>query len=156
MILRAKSMEWSFPRPGPRHGRGQRDPGLLLDGGRCATTGAAVTHALHLVDEGADLIDVGGESTRPDAVPVNAGEELRRVIPVLEQLASRTGIALSIDTMKPEVARAALAAGAVIVNDVAANRTEDAMLERGWRRRGPDTWPCTCGHAADDAEEPVL
>jgi dihydropteroate synthase len=84
---------------------------------------------LHLVEEGAGILDIGGESTRPGAVPVSQEEELRRVMPVLGQLAGRVQVPISIDTMKPEVARAALAAGASLVNDVAANRSEETM----WR-----------------------
>ena len=84
---------------------------------------------LKLVEQGADILDIGGESTRPGAEPVSEAEELRRVIPVIEQLAAQVKIPISIDTMKPAVARAALAAGASIVNDVAANRGDDAM----WR-----------------------
>src|SRR5208283_4498390 len=78
---------------------------------------------------GAEILDIGGESTRPGAAPVSEAEELRRVIPVIEKLVRKIKIPLSIDTMKPAVARAALNAGASIVNDVAANRSDDAM----WR-----------------------
>jgi len=81
---------------------------------------AAVDHAALLADEGADLIDIGGESTRPGASPVSEGEELRRVLPVVERFASRVSPAISIDTMKPGVARAALAAGAHVINDITA------------------------------------
>jgi dihydropteroate synthase len=81
------------------------------------------------VDEGAELLDVGGESTRPGAEPVEEAEELRRVLPVIEQLVKRTRVPISIDTLKPGVAKAALAAGASIVNDVAANRADKAMWE---------------------------
>jgi dihydropteroate synthase len=84
---------------------------------------------MELIREGADMIDVGGESTRPKATPVTETEELRRVLPVIEGLASQVKVPISIDTMKPSVARAALQAGASIVNDVAANRDDDAM----WR-----------------------
>jgi dihydropteroate synthase len=79
--------------------------------------------------DGAGIIDVGGESTRPGAVPVGEAEELRRVIPVIEDLAGRLRVPISIDTMKPAVARAALRAGASIVNDVAANREDTEMWE---------------------------
>lgn len=129
MILRAKSFEWVFPRPALIMGIVNVTPDSFSDGGRHATTDAAVAHALQLIEEGADLIDVGGESTRPGAAFVDEAEELRRVIPVVERLAARTAVALSIDTMKPAVARAALAAGASLVNDVAANRSSDEM----WR-----------------------
>ena len=129
MILRAKSFEWVFPRPTLIMGIVNVTPDSFSDGGRHATTDAAVAHALQLIEEGADIIDVGGESTRPGAAIVDEAEELRRVLPVLEQLSARTAVALSIDTMKPAVARAALAAGASLVNDVAANGPSDEM----WR-----------------------
>ncbi len=78
----------------------------------------AIAHGLRLVEEGADLLDVGGESTRPGATAVTAEEELRRVVPVVAALAARTGVAISVDTSKAAVAAAAIAAGAAIVNDV--------------------------------------
>ncbi len=102
-------------------------PDSFSDGGKFLDAEAAVVHALKLVGQGADILDIGGESTRPNAGPVSEDEELRRVIPVIEQLARQIQIPISIDTMKPAVARAALAAGASIVNDVAANRDTDAM-----------------------------
>jgi dihydropteroate synthase len=95
-------------------------PDSFSDGGRHAGCDAAVAHALRLVEQGADLLDIGGESTRPGAVPVPLEEELQRIIPVIRELAARTSTPLSIDTMKAEVARQALAAGAHIVNDVTA------------------------------------
>jgi dihydropteroate synthase len=104
-------------------------PDSFSDGGKFLKPAAAVAHALRLVEQGAEILDIGGESTRPNAAPVSEAEELRRVIPVIERLAGRVKVALSIDTMKPAVARAALAAGVSIVNDVAANRDDDAM----WR-----------------------
>jgi dihydropteroate synthase len=93
-------------------------PDSFSDGGRWLDTGAAVAHGLAMVDEGADVVDVGGESTRPGAAPVPVDEELRRVLPVVEALAPH--IRVSIDTRKAEVARAAMAAGATLVNDVSA------------------------------------
>ncbi|HXG47333.1 MAG TPA: dihydropteroate synthase [Methylomirabilota bacterium] len=104
-------------------------PDSFSDGGRFFDPPAAVQHALDLVSEGADLLDIGGESTRPNAPPVSEEEEQRRVLPVIEALADRVRAPISIDTMKPAVARAALRAGASLVNDVAANRDDDAM----WR-----------------------
>src|SRR5262245_6193249 len=104
-------------------------PDSFSDGGKYTDTAQAVDYALKLVAEGADIIDIGGESTRPGAVPVPEGEERRRVVAVLEALAGRLKLPMSIDTMKPGVARAAIKAGASIVNDVAANRTNVAM----WR-----------------------
>ena len=101
-------------------------PDSFSDGGRYFSAGAAIDHALRLVEEGADLLDVGGESTRPPvygiAEPVGAAEEIRRVLPVIEALARKTTAPLSVDTRKSDVARAALAAGASIVNDVTALR----------------------------------
>jgi dihydropteroate synthase len=82
-----------------------------------------------LVEDGADIIDIGGESTRPHAPPVSEEEEQRRVLPVIEQLKERTTALISIDTMKAGVARAAVGAGAVMVNDVAANRFDPAMAD---------------------------
>lgn len=93
-------------------------PDSFSDGGLHATTDAAVTHALRLAAEGADIIDIGGESTRPGAAPVSSADEIARVIPVLQALRPLTSAALSIDTMKADVAAAAIAAGADIINDV--------------------------------------
>jgi dihydropteroate synthase len=104
-------------------------PDSFFDGGRFLDAPAAVAHALQLVEQGAEIIDVGGESTRPGALPVSEAEELRRVMPVIEQLAGQVKVPISIDTVKPGVARAALTAGASIVNDVAANRDEVALWE---------------------------
>jgi dihydropteroate synthase len=94
-------------------------PDSFSDGGRFLDPGAAVARAHALAEQGADLVDVGGESTRPGAAPVPAAEEIRRVVPVLDRLrAGGFPVPLSVDTSKPEVARAALAAGAAMVNDV--------------------------------------
>jgi dihydropteroate synthase len=95
-------------------------PDSFSDGGRVRTPGDAVAHALRMVDEGADLLDIGGESSRPGAEPVSLDEELRRVVPVVEALATRAGVPISVDTTKAEVARRAIAAGASIVNDITA------------------------------------
>jgi dihydropteroate synthase len=95
-------------------------PDSFSDGGRFAGAEAAIAHGLHLVAQGADLLDIGGESTRPGAVPVSLDEELRRVVPVVEGLARETPTPLSVDTSKAEVAKACLAAGAKIINDVTA------------------------------------
>ena len=102
-------------------------PDSFSDGGAHATTDAAVAHALRLVEEGADILDVGGESTRPGAEEVPLEEELRRVLPVIERLARETSVPLSIDTCKPEVMRAAVAAGAGMVNDIRALEAEGAL-----------------------------
>src|SRR5579864_1275279 len=95
-------------------------PDSFSDGGRFAAADAAVAHGLELVRRGADLLDVGGESTRPDADPVPLDEELRRVVPVVRELAAQCDVPLSVDTSKAEVARQALEAGAHVVNDVTA------------------------------------
>ncbi len=129
MIFHASKFQFTFPRPALVMGIVNVTPDSFSDGGRFFSTDAAVEHGLQLVEQGAEILDIGGESTRPNAEPVSETEELRRVIPVVEQLASCVKIPLSIDTMKPAVARAALQAGASIVNDVAANRTDDEM----WR-----------------------
>ncbi|TAK53511.1 MAG: dihydropteroate synthase [Gammaproteobacteria bacterium] len=102
-------------------------PDSFADGGRHATRAAAVAHALRMVDEGAAFIDIGGESTRPGAEPVPVDEELRRVIPVLEDLVARVAVPVSVDTRHPVVMRAAVAAGAAMINDVAALREPGAL-----------------------------
>jgi dihydropteroate synthase len=94
-------------------------PDSFSDGGLHADEGRALAHARRLIDEGADIIDIGGESTRPGAAPVPLEEERRRVLPVLERLASG-GVPLSVDTRKPELMREAIAAGAAMINDVTA------------------------------------
>src|SRR5215510_13995698 len=95
-------------------------PDSFSDGGRYATLPAAVAQGRRLAEEGAAIIDVGGESTRPGAAPVGEDEELRRVIPVIEGLATQLDVPISVDTRKPGVMRRALASGASMVNDVAA------------------------------------
>ena len=102
-------------------------PDSFSDGGAHDMPEAAIAHALRLVEQGADLLDIGGESTRPGAETVSLEEELRRVIPVIEQLAKQTSLPISIDTSKPEVMRAAVAAGAGMINDVYALRREGAL-----------------------------
>ena len=101
-------------------------PDSFSDGGRFADSAQAVDHALRLIDEGAGIVDIGGESTRPNADPVPAAAEIGRVIPVLQALRS-AGVPISVDTSKPEVMRAALASGADMINDVTAFRAPDAL-----------------------------
>jgi len=103
-------------------------PDSFSDGGRFVDPDLAVAHALRLVAEGAVILDVGGESTRPGAAPVDVDEELRRVVPVVERLAGETETPISVDTSKAAVARAALAAGASVVNDVTGLEGDPAML----------------------------
>ncbi|MER7173779.1 dihydropteroate synthase [Streptomyces mesophilus] len=102
-------------------------PDSFSDGGRWFDTTAAVKHGLDLVAQGADLVDVGGESTRPGATRVDEAEELRRVIPVVRGLSSE-GVAVSVDTMRATVAEQALAAGALLVNDVSGGLADPAMI----------------------------
>jgi dihydropteroate synthase len=103
-------------------------PDSFSDGGLYFEPAAAVAHGLELAAAGADVLDVGGESTRPGAAPVPTDEELHRVLPVVERLAAATDVPVSIDTTKAAVARAALAAGATIVNDVSAGRLDPDIL----------------------------
>ena len=102
-------------------------PDSFSDGGEHDSAEAAIAHGLKLAGEGADALDVGGESTRPGADDVSPEEELRRVIPVIAQLAKQTSLPISIDTSKPEVMRAAVAAGAGMINDVYALRRDGAL-----------------------------
>ncbi len=110
-------------------------PDSFSDGGRFYAADAAVDHALRLVEEGAHVLDIGGESTRPYSTPVDADDEIARVMPVIERIASRTSVPISIDTSKAVVALAAIDAGAEIVNDVTGLTGDPAMLplvaERG-------------------------
>ncbi len=126
--LKGRTKSWTL---GPGHrtlimGVLNVTPDSFYDGGRYAEPQAALAHALEMLDDGADWIDVGGESTRPGATPVAEAEELKRVLPVVEALAG-TGITVSIDTTKAEVARLAIQAGAEIVNDVSALSMDPAM-----------------------------
>ena len=102
-------------------------PDSFSDGGKYESTEKAVEHGLQLIADGADILDIGGESTRPGATPVSLEDELSRIVPVIEQLSKVAGVPLSIDTYKPEVMRAAIAAGADIVNDVRALQEPGAL-----------------------------
>ncbi len=104
-------------------------PDSFYDGGRYVTVQAAVTQALTMVEEGADIIDIGGESSRPGAGSVNLDEELARVVPVVEALAAKSDVLISVDTTKSAVARAAIAHGARIINDISALRFDPDMGE---------------------------
>jgi dihydropteroate synthase len=103
-------------------------PDSFSDGGRFFAVEKAIEHGVRLAAEGADIIDIGGESTRPGAEPVAAGEELRRVIPVIEKLRAKIDVPVSIDTSKAELARAAIHSGASVVNDVTGGRGDEGML----------------------------
>lgn len=102
-------------------------PDSFSDGGQFSNTELAVEHALKLMEEGADILDIGGESTRPNAEPVPLQEELNRVIPVIRALQGRVNVPISIDTYKPDVMRAAIAAGADLVNDIKALQENGAL-----------------------------
>lgn len=102
-------------------------PDSFSDGGRYVEASSAVERGLQMAEEGAAIVDVGGESTRPGAAPVGVEEELERVLPVIEQLAARLPVPVSVDTSKPEVMRAAVAAGASLINDVRALVTPGAL-----------------------------
>jgi dihydropteroate synthase len=104
-------------------------PDSFSDGGRHDSVDRAVCHALQLVADGADILDIGGESTRPGSNPVSADEELRRVIPVIKALKLETAVPLSVDTSKAEVARSAIAAGAEIINDVTGLEGDPRMVD---------------------------
>ena len=129
MIFRAQHFEWTFPRPALVMGIVNVTPDSFYDGGKYLDPAAAVAHGLALAAQGAEILDVGGDSSRPGSLPAPEAVELARVIPVIEALAAQTKVPLSIDTTKPGVARAALAAGADIVNDVAGHLNQEAL----WR-----------------------
>ncbi len=112
-------------------------PDSFSDGGLFLDPETAIKHGLHLAEEGADILDVGGESTRPGADPVDADTETRRVVPVIEGLARQTPTPISVDTTKAEVARAALDAGASIINDVSAGRFDPPILDLAAERGVP-------------------
>jgi len=103
-------------------------PDSFSDGGKFFTIEKAVEHGLAMVADGAHIIDVGGESTRPDAAPVAVEEEARRVVPVIKELQAKIDVVISIDTSKAQVARVAIAAGASIVNDVTGGRSDKEMM----------------------------
>lgn len=129
MQLTARKRRWVFPHPALVMGILNVTPDSFSDGGCFFEAERAIARGEQLVDEGADFIDVGGESTRPGATPVPEAEELRRVVPVVRALAARTKAVISVDTRKAGVARAALEAGADVINDIEANRTDPEL----WR-----------------------
>ena len=129
MLLRACGYEFRFPRPALVMGILNVTPDSFYDGGQFLDPQAAIEHGLEMAAQGAEIIDVGGESSRPEATAVSEEAESQRVLPVIKGLARQLRVPISVDTMKPGVARAALEAGASIVNDVAANRSDETM----WR-----------------------
>jgi dihydropteroate synthase len=112
-------------------------PDSFSDGGKFADPQTAVSHALFMIESGADVIDIGGESSRPGAEPIERDHELRRVIPVIKNIRRRTDIPLSIDTYKAAVAEAAIGEGADIVNDISALRFDEGMAPLAARYRVP-------------------
>jgi dihydropteroate synthase len=112
-------------------------PDSFSDGGHFFSPDRAIAQALRMVEEGADILDIGGESTRPFSDPVSESEEMDRVMPVIEGLAGRVAIPISIDTTKASVARQAIAAGATMINDVSALRTDPRMAEAAAQCRVP-------------------
>lgn len=135
MILQARQFRYTFPGPALVMGVINVTPDSFFDGAQFFESAAAIDYGLKVLAEGADIIDIGGESTRPGATPVAEDEELRRVIPVIESLARQTEKPISIDTMKPAVAARAVEAGASIINDVGASR-DDAEMWRLVARSG--------------------
>jgi dihydropteroate synthase len=125
--LRTRALE--FPRRPLVMGIINVTPDSFSDGGQFFDTSAAMDYALQLVTDGADLLDIGGESTRPYSEPVETYEELRRVMPVIEKLSTQVPVPISIDTSKSAVASAAIAAGAEIINDVTGLTGDPAMSE---------------------------
>jgi len=123
LILRCGRFELSLERPLVM-GVVNVTPDSFSDGGKFLDAQAAIAHARQLIGEGADLVDIGGESTRPGAVPVSEDEELKRILPVLEALRD---VPVSVDTRRPKVMQAALAAGASMINDIEALRAPGAM-----------------------------
>ena len=133
MLWRARRFEYYFPRPALVMGIVNVTPDSFSDGGQFADPAAAIRRGLELAAQGAEILDIGGESTRPGAHPVTEQDELERVVPVIAALAAQTSVAISIDTLKPAVARAALAAGADIVNDVAAFSRSAGDADAMWQ-----------------------
>jgi dihydropteroate synthase len=112
-------------------------PDSFSDGGSFFSAELAVTHALQLVDEGADILDIGGESTRPFSEPVSESEELSRVLPVIEEISRRVDVPISIDTTKASVAQKAVAAGATLINDISALRMDPEIASIAAEYRVP-------------------
>lgn len=129
-------------------------PDSFYDGGRHSTQEQAIAHALQLVEEGADMIDVGGESTRPFSEPVSVAEELRRVVPVVEGIRSRSDVFISVDTYHAEVADKALEAGAGMINDIYALSFDADMARVAVQRKAPVVLMHMQGTPRDMQQEP--
>ena len=131
-------------------------PDSFFPASRSATIKEAMKTAREMIDAGVDIIDVGGESTRPGSEPVSEEEEIRRVIPVIQALRAESDVIVSVDTRKKEVAERALDAGADIVNDISGLRHDEELARLVARRKVPDRAHAHARHAQDHAEEPLL
>ena len=129
-------------------------PDSFYDGGRFLRKEDAVAHALKMVEEGADIVDVGGESTRPFSSPTPAEDELKRVIPVIEEIRRRTEVLISIDTYKAEVAKRAIEAGAGMINDISGLTFDEGMVGVARHFDGPVVVMHTKGRPADMQRDP--
>ncbi|QQY09845.1 MAG: dihydropteroate synthase [Candidatus Xiphinematobacter sp.] len=128
MIWRARKRDIDLSRQGLILGVLNVTPDSFSDGGHYISRKAAVLHGIKLIEEGADIIDIGGESTRPGALPVSTAVELARVLPIVQELRRRSNVPLSVDTYKAEIARCCLEEGADIINDITALRGDPKML----------------------------
>ncbi|MDB6053580.1 MAG: dihydropteroate synthase [Verrucomicrobiales bacterium] len=129
MVFCARNFRFDFPRSPLVMGILNVTPDSFSDGGHFLTPPSAIAYGIQMVENGADCLDVGGESTRPGAIPVEEQEEMDRILPVIFELSRQTNVPISCDTSKPRVAKAALEAGASIINNVAGNRDEIEMWQ---------------------------
>lgn len=130
-------------------------PDSFYDGGKNSDLGSALSHARRMIEDGADIIDIGGESTRPDSSYVSADEEKLRVIPVIKELSKETHIPISIDTYKAEVAEEAIKAGAQIINDISGLQADDEMARVAAENNTPIIITHIKGHPHDFPKDPV-
>ena len=130
-------------------------PDSFYDGGKNSDLGSALSHARRMIEDGADIIDIGGESTRPDSSYVSADEEKLRVIPVIKELSKETHIPISIDTYKAEVAEEAIKAGAQIINDISGLQADDEMARVAAENNTPIIIMHIKGHPHDFPKDPV-
>lgn len=130
-------------------------PDSFYDGGKNSDLGRALSHARRMIEDGADIIDIGGESTRPDSSYVSADEEKLRVIPVIKELSKETHIPISIDTYKAEVAEEAIKAGAQIINDISGLQADDEMARVAAENNTPIIIMHIKGHPHDFPKDPV-
>ena len=137
MLFTARQFEFRFPRPALVMGVVNVTPDSFSDGGMFLDSGRAVAHAEKMIAEGADLLDVGGESTRPGSDDVPPEEQIARVMPVIAAIAKRSHVPISIDTTRAEVAERALDAGAQILNDISALRDDPGMAQLAAARGAP-------------------